>query len=673
MANSIITNPVENKVATINNVYNWLKPRYEKYNYPWKVLLKITYPNSKAATSSATLTYQFDSFTSTKNGTHLVLRLTSITGTSLQAIYNNDLGKDLSTLYFPVVLSNSRLNWENMNYYEFFASSSNSYNLVGNAYHTLDKLSTLNVVFEYDVHLLKGAKYICEYSGMEFANLYIDQTEGSLVPGYENSSKKGLTESEYSSIFKISSTNTKCITHDEIDPRIYDQVYTLVYGDVYRNGTLTNYVQNRYDGSIKIFPPRLSGIDVILGKTQTIGARFLGIIGSGSGKLGDIEIGYGNTGGFNNIIIRNREGRMRFSNSSYGFNIYEFNSESEGMGHMLSPSGSTDLTVKYGDHIYFDNDPLCKPYLCPAIRKGDNIGNKFYNSIVEYAKYTDAINWYYHPTLQNTKLNSVSGLDDSQKIQEDSIGNAIIPIMMVPSGLDFYTKHCQNSYYDAQNDGISIYQWRNSSIDGNITFSCNVVNTFTLQLCKYGIGTGSGTPLKWSDYTDDEWEDIRWYLYNHTGFRLLLFSTNGAPSNTPAVKKNITIYPKDSDFQWNKNYGDNVYINVSITKPMGASTAEDNVVSQYYGSGTISIYAAAALVMKTYNHTNVDGPRFVMGYNNSNSNPVGLLGIRACYLENNYRPTVPPTSIIQVDAYGKYDSTYETTVENYIKNNWTWS
>lgn len=459
MANSIITNPVENKVATINDVYNWLKPRYERCNYPQWVKFNITYPNSVGTTSEATLTYKSDSFMERNNATYLVLRLTSITGTSLKAIYNNGLGKDLSTLYFPVILSTTSANWQNMIYYQFFASPSNSYNLVG-GYYTLDQLSALNVIFKYDSHLLQGAKYICDYSGMEFANLYIGQKEGSLVPGYGNSSKKGLTESEYSNIFEISSANTKCITHDEISPRIYDQVYTLVYGDVYRNGSKTSYFPNRHDGDLKIYPPCLSGTDAFLGKTQTIGARFLGIIGSGSGKLGDIAIGYGNTGGFNNIIIRNYEGRMRFSNSSYGFNIYEFNSESEGMGHMLSPSGSTDLKVKYGDHIYFDNDPLCKPYLCPAIREGDNIGNKFYNSIVEYAKYTDAINWYYHPTLRTTKLKDVTGLDISQKIQEDSIGNAITPIVTVHSGLSTSCDYSDNFYlgWDVGETTYYIYQ-----------------------------------------------------------------------------------------------------------------------------------------------------------------------------------------------------------------------
>ena len=496
MANSIITNPVENKVATISDVYNWLKPRYEICNYPRLVLLDITYPNSVGTTSEATLTYKFDSFMERNNATYLVLRLTSITGTSLKAIYNSGLGKDLSTLYFPVILSTTSANWQNMIYYQFFASPSNSYNLVG-GYYTLDQLSDLNVIFKYDNHLLGGAKYICDYSGMEFANLYIGQKEGSLVPGYGNSSKKGLTESEYSNIFEISSANTKCITHDEISPRIYDQVYTLVCGDVYRNGSKTSYFPNRHDGDLKIYPPCLSGTDAFLGKTQTIGARLLGIIGSGSGKLGGSSIPYSPTAGFNNIIIRNNEGRMRLNTTSYGFSLYEANSESEGYGYLNSPTGSTDLTVKYGDHIYFDNDPLCKPYLCPAIRKRDNIGNEFYNSIVKYATYQEAVDWYYHPTLRSTKLNDVNGLDNSQKIQKDSRGNAITPIVMVHSGLGISTLEGADQFrvfFGAGSDMLDIQ----SQTAGQ------------LRLYKYAYRSSSSLNHQYTlnDLTEKEFDDI---------------------------------------------------------------------------------------------------------------------------------------------------------------------
>lgn len=483
MASTIITNPIANKVATINDVYNWLKPRYERCGYPRWVLLDITYPNSIGTTSEATLTYIFDSFMERNNATYLVLRLYGISGTGLKAIYNNSLGKDISTLYFPAILSTTSANWQNVNYYWFFSSPSNSYNLVGGTYYSLDKLSVINVGFEYNNLLLDGSKYICKYPGIEFANLYIGQEEGSLVPGYTNSSKKGLTESEYSNIFKRSSTNTKCIIHDEIDDsRIYDQVYTLVYGNVYRNGSATSYFPNRHDGDLKIYPPCLSGVDAFLGKTQTIGARFLGIIGSGSGKLGSYPIGYGNTKGFNNIIIRKTEDISKYIGKSYGFDLYELNSKSEGLGYMQSPNNATDLIAGHKDHIYFDNDPLCKPYLCPAIREGDNIGNKFYNSIIEYAKYDDANQWYYHPTLQTTKLKDVSGLDISQKIQEDSIGNAITPIVTVHSGL--------STSYDSGKEKFS-FGWQT----GNTTYYIYQQVVGELHLYKYAYRSASSSSL----------------------------------------------------------------------------------------------------------------------------------------------------------------------------------
>lgn len=696
MANSVIKNPVENKVATINNVYNWLKPDYTTFNFPDKIL--ITYTNKQTVntvskTAMAFLIYEcMGTANVIINGSSIPcwqMLLTDVNSYT-QSHTKTSIEKDLSIIYLRNDYKGGDLAQN-----KYYVKLSATWNGLAATWHSGTELSNKGITLNDS----KQAAFIIKsfinpvYSGIEHAGLYIEGSQGSIVTNYINTSKKGITNTEYSNIFGLSSSDgKKCILQSNIYEHIKDNNITVLVADrmePYNSGSNVNYTTPNGNVFPRVFPLHMSGLDAIVGKTIDFTynkIKFIGEIGPG------LTSGYNNvnyeTGNyrFGNVHFKTGRGRVGNNGNNTGnqgqFKKYQVDRPKElcgciYRGNNVSPVGcpvpivdapekDSDGSIiapklSVSDSIYF-GFYNSKPYLSPAIIKTGNTTSTVYNNILTYPSAEFARKVYRHPTLKNTLLNNIDGYE----INNDAKGHAIIPIVEVPSGLNAEDCYVNKTDFGGQGDSyFDVYAMcRTGSTSVRRVSIVFVYTTIYLHFYKYAYGTNDLIKIKYSDYSTKEWNTILEYIRNNTTCYAVVSLSSGTNDFSPQT------YNMDNYITFN-----------SITRQGSDAVCEVKIYYAYDSynefhtedkpTGSIGLYGGAAIVLVG------DNEDIILGSyeNNLKTNNKTLLCVRGMNilsddiselggLPTSYE-TYPKTT-----PYGRYHATYTNNLKNYILNTW---
>lgn len=696
MANSVIKNPIENKVATINEVYNWLKPDYTTFNFPDKISITYTYKrtiNTVPKTTMAFLIYEcMGTANVIINGSTIPCWQMMLTGVNSYTSSDTQISieNDLSIIYLQNDYKKGDLTQN-----KYYVKLSAAWNGLSATWHHGTELSNKGITFNDSKNT---ANFIIKsfinpvYSGIEHAGLYIEGSQGSIVTNHINISKKGITNSEYSNIFGLSSNDDKkCVLQNNIYEHIKDNNITVLVGhsmEPYNSSSEVHYT-TPYNNSVfpRVYPLHMSGLDAIVGKTIDFmyhNIKFIGEIGPGlTNGYKNIEYETGNYR-FGNVHFKTGRGRVGNNGNNTGnqgkFKKYQVERPKELCGCVYrgnniwpagcpvpivgAPEKDSDGSIiapklSISDNIYF-GFYNSKPYISPAIIKTGNTTSTVYNNILKYPTAEFARKVYRHPTLKNTLLNNIDGYE----ITNDAKGHAIIPIVEVPSGLN-----AENCYVNKTNFGgegnsyFDVFAMRETQDSGIRYVSIvNASTTIYLHFYKYAYGTNDLIKIKYNDYSRDEWNTILEYIRNNT----TCYAVVSISSGSNAI--NAETHNIDDYITYNRItlQGSDAVCEVKIDYRY---ISWNELCSIKKSTGSISLYGGAAIVLVG------DNEDIMLGSyeNNLKTNNKTLLCIRGMKItsdEINKMGGLPTEYNNKTTPYGSYDEAHANYLKNYILNTW---
>ena len=615
---ALITDAIDNKVATVDWVYNRLTT--DGYAVQGKQLVFNVGIKYGLYTASANVTYTLAGRTANtlasllKYPDHFIFNATSI---SLK--YNVDMLADksgalalwnaLTTLYispddYSMLLTSNSANVPDMVYiypgdYETGLYISYTVRMAMTVQTNKAYISAFNLSKVTDTSDL--LLYV-NHSGCELGGNYIGGSKGPMFihsngDPLPNNFTKCISDNEYG--FYDSGDGTKTLLQTEVRDSIIDNFIYPVFGSLYSNKTsYTNGTKKTYgvlnDSSLKIIPPYISGASLYNGGTITVGQSFLC---SNSTTL------------FNSLASIPYEPtsmttRAYFGNIHYGikrpvypsyafFVIPEYNNDiSYDQGFYKNGEFIIDTFIP-GEKITFNDSFNRSPYLNPSILTGMAPTNANYveRHVVQYPTIAKVYSKYYHPTLVNSTLSSL-GWTVPAVVNGDVLS---VPIIVVPSTI--YTDDYSISMQTVNKDE---YSWTSFNFN---SFEPIYISIYDFA---YGVGVtnktyGDGVSQTLLNHIKDALEGSNMLIKTYRG--------GGSPTKTETVKLSnyFTIslqvlsgnlyYPhvilKPKSMNYTVNYGGYTYTDVDI-EIVGSSVSLD---STYFLTGPVS---------GTYRTTNSD-------------------------------------------------------------------
>lgn len=371
-------------------------------------------------------------------------------------------GGILSTFYLPIITTNITIG-DLLLQAEFQVTEvSNSVDLPLGVYRLSELQYAISskgtITFENSTTKTSIEKYIyivsnsgVEYGGNKFNyNGTPPSSITSYISGEANSSKRVITYKDYNNIFTgTASSSKKCVREDVNDFNVV--TYYAVIGAVYTtyngpdhannvNALTAGGVDLSQNSSCVIIPPTITGLSKWneangAGEPAVI-YSYLNLNRGGLNKQTTISNGNDQYALNVHDIAWNYESnkaKYEYSDSGKVFAFFGryLRYDNDGSGSALGSSTRTGLIASENRKIYPGDIFGRQPYITPSILQDSTYD--IYK--VSYLPYSDAVQYYRHPTM-NRSITSSDGLA-SKSINGTSY--AVVPIIYIPSTIRMYT------------------------------------------------------------------------------------------------------------------------------------------------------------------------------------------------------------------------------------------
>lgn len=480
---ALINDAIENKVATVDWLYNRLKTDgtgVSNVEYTMNISIRVG-----SYTSSAKVTYvMVDYVTSGVTDVNLsppyyIYKVKSITNKSISSSWTTaqkqqatNLWNKIIRLYLPTNANVSTGSTSVKSAFMYRDTTSGGTGTI-DLYLALSNLCTSTTTDAYISSISiptsggivsNGAIYFVNHSGVELGGNYIGGTKsnmfvdsnGNSIP---NTEPRGITYQQFDTLGGGVSSSKQCVTESGVASLIKENAIMPIIGHIYTNykgpeatvNQTTEYASSTAT-NIKIIPPWTTGIDMMIGDSMVYAGVYSFLYTNSPNIF--TELGFIPYNSFDNI---NQSGTARayFGNVAIKVpraadtaNLFEPLNDgwvNEGMDYYCYNTGAINLSpdeIRSGDFVHFyDSFRNRKPYLNPAILSGVTpISPYIEHQVIKFPLAADISNLYYHPTLYNTKLTS-AGYSITNISSIDSTGiltqaySAKIPIVIVPSSI----------------------------------------------------------------------------------------------------------------------------------------------------------------------------------------------------------------------------------------------
>ena len=479
---ALITDAIDNKVATVDWLYNRLKTDgtgISNVEYTMNITIRVG-----NYSSTAKVTYVMDNYVSSGAAfvglipPYYVYKVKSITNKTINANWTTaqmqqatDLWNKIIRLYLPTnasVSTGSTSVKSAFKYYELSTGTGTA--VIGGQYKALSNLCTTTSTAAYISSISipisggivsNGAIYFVNHSGVELGDNYIGGSEstmfvdnnGNSIP---NTESRGITYQQFDTLGGGVSSSKQCVTESGVASLIKENTIMPVIGTMYTtykgpggSNNMVDYAKTTAS-NIKIIPPWPTGLDMLMGANGApvhVQARSFLYTNSSNIFTKLDQIPYNS---FSDTGIVGTTARAYFGNVFYEIpriadtaGLFEPLNEgwvNEGIDYMCHNTGSISLypnEIQSGDVVHFyDSFINRKPYLNPAILSGVTPESPYIeHQVIKIPIASDISNLYYHPTLYNTKLTSTGYTITNTNIVPSKYSSARIPIVIVPSSI----------------------------------------------------------------------------------------------------------------------------------------------------------------------------------------------------------------------------------------------
>jgi hypothetical protein len=473
---ALITDAIDNKVATVDWLYNRLKTDgtgISNVEYTMNITIRVG-----NYSSSAKVTYVIADYV--PSGTQTIIGITAPYYVyKVKSITN----KTINANWTPAQLQQATVLWNKIIklYLPANASVSTGSTSVKSAFKYYDDTGTIGQVlalsnlctstttaaYIFSISIPSsggivpnGAIYFVNHSGVELGGNYIGGSKSTMFvdnngDSIPNNVSKGVTYQQFDTLGGGSSSSKQCVTESGVASLIKENTIMPVIGTMYTtykgpNNSSNNMVDyaKTTSSNTKIIPPWTTGLDMLTNNgVVNVWARSFLYTNSSNifTKLGQISYN-----SFSNTGIVGTKARAYFGNVSYRIprtsstaGFFEPLNEGwvkEGIDYGCYNTGSISLDpneIQPGDTVYFyDSFSNRKPYLNPAILSGvTSMSPYIEHQVIKIPIASDISNLYYHPTLYNTKLTSTGYIITNVGVAAGQYNSAKIPIVIVPSSI----------------------------------------------------------------------------------------------------------------------------------------------------------------------------------------------------------------------------------------------
>lgn len=481
---ALITDAIDNKVATVDWLYNRLKTDgtgISNVEYTMNISIKV----GNYSSSVAKVTYvMVDYVPYTYNvqaiigitAPYYVYKVKSITNgiinpnwTAAQIQQATDLWNKIIKLYLPTNVSVSTGSTSVKSAFKYYDEPSGGDVTIGQ-YKALSNLCTTTSTAAYISSISiptsggivsNGAIYFVNHSGVELGGNYIGGSKstmfvdnnGNSIP---NTESRGITYQQLDTLGGGVSSSKQCVTESGVASLIKENTIMPVIGTMYTtykgpggSNNMVDYAKSTASNT-KIIPPWTTGLDMLMGVNgDPVYVHAQSFLYTNSSNIFTKleQIPYNS---FSDTGIVGTTARAYFGNVSYKIpriadtaELFEPLNEgwvNEGIDYMCYNTGGISLypnEIQSGDTVYFyDSFSNRKPYLNPAILSGVTPAPPYIeHQVIKIPIASDISNLYYHPTLYNTKLTSTGYTIPNVGLAAGRYNSARIPIVIVPSSI----------------------------------------------------------------------------------------------------------------------------------------------------------------------------------------------------------------------------------------------